>query len=245
MKLTSCAVTDIGRKRERNEDQFLLDDERSLFAVADGMGGHLGGEQASQLAVATLSEVLAAASPPAPAVAESLRFAIRQANRRVFEAAQTDFAGAEIGTTTVAMRIVDGRAAIAHVGDSRAYLLRGGTIQQITDDHSFVWEQVRLGLITPEQARRHPHRNWILRSVGHREEVEVDVQEVQLRAGDRLLLCSDGLSGPVDDAELLALAGAGAPDEAAAMLVDLANERGGEDNITVLLVVVEEVAPCA
>ena len=245
MKLTSCAITDIGRKRERNEDQFLLDDERNLFVVADGMGGHLGGETASQLAVATLSEVIGAGPAPAAAGGESLRWGLRQANRRVYAAAQEDFAGAEIGTTAVAMLLARGRASIAHVGDSRAYLLREGAIRQITDDHSYVGELLRLGLLTPEQARRHPHRNQILRSVGIREEVEVDVQELEVLAGDRLLLCSDGLSGPVGDEELLAIAGSGSPEDAASRLVELANARGGEDNITVVLVVVEEAVSCA
>lgn len=252
MMLTTCAMTDTGRKREQNEDTFLLDEERRLFVVADGMGGHLGGEVASQLAVETIAEVLGRVERAEITLLgqDLLRFAFRTANRQVFEHAQVAFPGHEIGTTAVALLFGRTHVAIAHVGDSRAYRLRDGVIHRLTEDHSFVAEQVRMGVITEDEAQRHPRRNWILRSVGYQRDVDVDACVTPVRPGDRFLLCSDGLSGLVADRELAGLVGVPDVDEAASRLVEVANERGGDDNITVLVVQVDalcgkEVTPCA
>lgn len=253
MLLTTCAVTDTGRKRERNEDTFLVDDERRLFVVADGMGGHLGGEVASQMAVETIGRVLDRVERAEITLLgqDLLRFAFRAANREVFEHAQEAFPGHEIGTTAVALLFGRTHVAIAHVGDSRAYRIRGAAAERLTQDHSFVGEQVRRGLLSEDEARKHPRRNWILRSVGYQKDVEVDACVTPVRPGDRFLLCSDGLSGLVEDGELASLAGpeSGVAD-AASRLVAVANERGGDDNITVLVVQVDsmgrkEVTPCA
>ena len=255
MLLTTCAITDTGRKRERNEDNFLLDDEKRLFVVADGMGGHLGGEEASRLAVDTIGSVLDRVERAEITLLgqDLLRFAFRVANRRIFEHALEAFPGSEIGTTAVALLFGRTHVAIANVGDSRAYRLRDGRVERLTQDHSVVGEQVRMGLLTEEQARRHPYRNRILRSVGYQRDVEVDACVTPVRPGDRFVLCSDGLCGLLDDAEMFAVASAQAsPESAALALVERANERGGDDNITVLVVHVEavggdvrEVPPCA
>lgn len=253
MLLTTCAVTDTGRKRERNEDTFLVDDERRLFVVADGIGGHLGGEVASQLAVETIGQVLDRVERAEITLlgADLLRFAFRAANRQVFQHAQVAFPGHEIGTTAVALLFGRTHVALAHVGDSRAYRLRDGTVDRLTHDHSFVGEQVRMGLLTEDEARHHPRRNWILRSVGCQPDVEVDACVTPVRPGDRFLLCSDGLSGLVEDREIAELAVDPDVEGAAARLVEVANERGGDDNITVLVVQVDstgetrEVTPCA
>ena len=253
MILTTCAVTDTGRKRERNEDTFLVDDERRLFVVADGMGGHVGGEIASQMAVETIGSVLDRVERHEITLLgqDLLRFAFRAANRQVFEHALEAFPGHEIGTTAVALLFGRTHVAIAHVGDSRAYRIRDGKIERLTHDHSVVGEHVRAGLLTEEEARKHPRRNWILRSVGYQKDVEVDACVTPVRPGDRFLLCSDGLSGLVEDGEMPAIAGpASGVEDAAARLVALANDRGGDDNITVLVVQVDavgtqEVTPCA
>lgn len=243
MLLTTCAVTDTGRKRTKNEDAFLVDDERRLFVVADGIGGHVGGEVASQLAVETIGTTLDRIERHEVTLLgqDLLRFAFRVANRQVFQHAQVAFPGHEIGTTAVALLFGRTHVAIAHVGDSRAYRLRGASIQRLTNDHSFVGEQVRLGILTDEQARTHPRRNWILRSVGFQQDVEVDACITPVKPGDRFLLCSDGLCGLASDDEISAVATDADPCEAATKLVALANERGGDDNITVLVVNVDRV----
>lgn len=251
-KLTTCAITDTGRKRTRNEDAFLVDDERRLFVVADGIGGHAGGEVASRLAVDVIGETLGRVESHEITLLgqDLLRFAFRRANHAVHAHAKEAFPGQSIGTTAVALLFGRTHAAVAHVGDSRAYRVRGGGMLRLTEDHSFVAEQVRHGLITESEARRHPRRNWILRSVGHDESVEVDAAITPLAPGDRFVLCSDGLCGLVEDDEIAAcVRESGSLDGAAARLVALANERGGDDNITVLVVRVDalatEVAPCA
>ena len=252
-KLTTCAITDTGRKRTRNEDAFLVDDERRLFVVADGMGGHLGGEVASRLAVDVIGETLDRVESHEITLLgqDLLRFAFRRANDAIHEHAKEAFPGHEIGTTAVALLFGRTHVAIANVGDSRAYRLRGGAFTRLTQDHSFVAEQVRHGLITETEARRHPRRNWILRSVGHEASVEVDAAITRMLPGDLFLLCSDGLCGLADDEEIAACLGASSGvEEAVTRLVDLANARGGDDNITVLAVRVdaagtEEASPCA
>lgn len=253
MRITTCAVTDVGRRRQSNEDHFLVNDELDLYVVCDGMGGYEGGEIASQIAVDTIEDVVARVEPgagggqsegegeQAPVLAgEALRYAVRLAGQRIWERGRREETLAQMGTTAVAMRFLANHVVLAHVGDSRAYLVRRGTIRQLTEDHSVVAEFVRLGVVAPENARTHPLKNQISRAVGHREDVEVDVLVHRVERGDRVLLCSDGLSNLVLDVELAAILAADGPlDAAAAALVALANERGGDDNITLVLAQVD------
>ena len=228
MRLEVGAATDVGRVREGNEDALLVRD--GLFAVADGMGGHLGGEVASSLAL----EVVERMSERSEG---SLAERVAEANRAVFERSLLDRRVSGMGTTVTAIEVDGSVGRIAHVGDSRAYRLRGETLEPLTEDHSLVRELVRAGEITEEEAREHPNRNVLVRVLGTEREVEVDEGEVDLRAGDRLLLCSDGLTGMLDDAAIrdALLATAGDAEAAATRLVDLANEAGGADNVTVVV----------
>jgi protein phosphatase len=244
-------VTDVGRRREQNEDSFLVDLETHLFVVADGMGGHAGGGTASSLAVRTIQERVRsarAASPasfsaPTAADAESfpsvLRLAVEAACRAIYGAAQDDPSLAGMGTTVTAALVVGRTAYVAHVGDSRCYLLRGGRIFQLSEDHSLVNEQLKAGAITEEEARQSRFRNIITRSVGFEEDVLVDVVGLEIEAGDAIVLCCDGLSNLVTDAEILEIASGTRLAEAPERLVALANERGGDDNITVIVVKVD------
>ncbi len=251
MRIRSCGITDVGLKRGHNEDNYLINEELNLFVVADGMGGHAGGEYASAIAVNTVEEIVTSMElngefsnieDPVELTRHKLTHAIRLAGRRIFEKAreQPEYHG--MGTTAVVLLIDGSNAFIAHVGDSRLYLLRERRIEQITEDHSLIAEKIRHGLITREEAKNHRMRNVITRSLGYQEDVEVDLQVHAVRRGDVFLLCSDGLSGHVADEELedhLARLG---PQAAARRLIGLACERGGEDNITVVIAAVEESA---
>ena len=211
-----------------------------MFVVADGMGGHRGGATASQTAVEALEAAFASAESIS---ADWLALAIQQANRAVNDRAAREPSLRGMGTTLVAVAVSpDGGAWVAHVGDSRAYRLRQSRFEQLTEDHSVVAELVRRGAITPEEADSHPRRNEILRSVGISEAVDAELCELALDPGDRLLLCSDGLCGVVPDAELERLIAEHAPDDAVVRAVDAANERGGPDNITAVVVEVPERA---
>ena len=237
MKIEWAGLSDRGRRRSSNEDAYLGDDALGLFVVADGMGGHAAGEVASRLAVDTVRRVLGgqAAPPPTPAAIEQ---AVHEANRAIVERTQerADLQG--MGTTLVLALIDSSSAWISHVGDSRAYRIRDGSIELLTHDHSWVSEQVRLGLLSPEEARCHPWRNVVTRALGSRDEVEVEVDVEELRPGDRILLCSDGLNSMLSEEQILdAVRGSGGDLATACRnLVELANQRGGEDNVTVLLV---------
>ena len=244
-------ATDVGRRREHNEDAFLVDTESSLFVVADGMGGHAGGGTASSIAVATIEERVHAARAAAPAsfaapTAEDaahfpavLRQAVEAACRAIYGAAQEDPSLAGMGTTVTAALVAGRTAFVAHVGDSRCYLVRGGRIFQLSEDHSLVNEQLKAGAITEEEARQSRFRNIITRSVGFEEDVLVDVVGLELEKGDAIVLCCDGLSNQVADAEILEIATGSRLAEAPERLVALANERGGDDNITVIVVKVD------
>ena len=249
MRDTSCGITDVGLKRSHNEDNFLINEELNLYVVADGMGGHNGGEYASAICVNTVEEIVenmeigdipVEEDDPVELVREKLRYALRLSGRRIYEKAaeSPEFHG--MGTTAVAMLVDSGNAFIAHVGDSRLYLVRDDTVRQVTEDHSFVARQVKAGVLTEEEARSHRMRNVIYRSLGYQEDVEVDVQVVAIRRGDRFLLCSDGLSGHVEDHEIFDHLSHHAPQEAARRMIDLACERGGEDNITAVVALVDE-----
>ena len=237
MILRSAARTDVGRRRRANEDCYAIVAELGYFVVADGMGGHKAGQLASRLAAEAATAALEALEGSAATLTEKLRCTIAAANREIYVAAQAKAEFSGMGTTVVSLLATDGRVALAHVGDSRAYLVRGGRIRQLTDDHSVVGELVRRREITESAAREHPHRHVLTRAVGVRREVAPDLAELTSAPGDLFVLCSDGLTGLVRDEEIAAAANASTDlDAICAQLVDLANERGGEDNITVVLV---------
>src|SRR5262245_1902648 len=233
-RIEIASISDTGRQRSNNQDSFGEGRARSgarWIMVADGMGGHAGGATASRVAVETVSSVVAI-SQDAPDVA--LRAALEAANRVVHDEAQRNEQLAGMGTTGVAALFsAEGLAFVANVGDSRAYRMRDGTLEQITLDHSLVAELHRRGMITEEEALVHPRRNEVLRSLGVEPEVVVDLHRVELLPGDQILLCSDGLSGVVRDAEIAEVMHREAPAQAVRTLVDFANSRGGPDNVTV------------
>lgn len=228
----AAGLTDTGRRRLRNEDAFVC--EPPLFAVADGMGGARAGEIAARLAATVLEEAAGEIRD-----GEGLTALIAEANRLIWERSLADPTTGGMGTTVTAALVDESRGAvtIGHVGDSRAYLVRGGALEQLTTDHSLVAELVESGLLTPEEAERHPQRSAITRALGTEPTVEVDTLVLEGRPGDLVLLCSDGLPIMVDDAEMLAIVEEAGrdPSEAAEALVAAANARGGQDNITVVL----------
>lgn len=241
--MRAVGVTDVGRVRKANQDSFFVDPESSLLVVADGMGGHAGGEVASQLCIQKIQAHLAAEQRhltgtidhhPDPRVASVLANAVNHASTKIYERALEEPHLRGMGTTATLLKVVDGYAYCAHVGDSRLYLVRSGFIFQISNDHSLVSEQVRAGLLTREEAELHHLRNVITRSVGYQEEEDVDKFSFPLEDGDFFVLCSDGLHGKVSDMEISKLIQKDGLD-AARPLVNLANERGGEDNITVVI----------
>lgn len=248
MKVVSAGLTDVGRKRNHNEDSYLIDDELQLYVVADGMGGHAGGGTASRIAVETIDRELRAAWEgkasafrarvplQESALPEILRSAVERACLAIFTAAQDDPRLQGMGTTVISLLVKDDHALFAHVGDSRAYLVRGDLIQQISEDHSLVNEQIKAGMITPEEAKHSRYKNIITRSVGFEEEVQVDVMGLVAEPGDTFILCSDGLANMVEDHELRDLSRKFPLNELPKKLIDLANERGGDDNITVIVV---------
>jgi protein phosphatase len=238
-----ASLSDVGRVRSVNEDGFdslVRTDGTRLLVVADGMGGHRGGAVASREAIAAIGASFADARP-APDASTFLSRAITEANARVFSLARQDPELAGMGTTVVALLFDPaGRATVAHVGDSRCYRLRHRRLEPLTQDHSVVAEMLQRGVLTPEEAAYHPRRNEILRSVGVLRDVQVEVAPVDVAVGDWFLLCSDGLCGVVSDAEIEeVLVAAASPEDAVAALVDLANECGGPDNVTVQILAVE------
>jgi protein phosphatase len=237
MRLVVGAATDVGRVREGNEDAYLVDGTMGLVAVADGMGGHRGGEVASATALEALRAAVSAGRP--------LRDAVEDANRAVFEKASIDDSLRGMGTTLTAATLAAGDTLlVGHVGDSRAYLLRDGELRQVTTDHSLVEELVRDGRLTPDEAAVHPQRSIITRALGVDASVDVDVYPVGLAPGDVLLFCSDGLTGMLQPDLIAAeLRREEDPARAATKLVDAANAAGGEDNITVVVVAVTGEAP--
>jgi serine/threonine protein phosphatase PrpC len=237
VEIEVASKTDVGQVRTANEDScdlFERSDGTRLLIVADGMGGHQGGATASQTAVATISDLfLHDASNQIEAL---IHDAITTANKRIFAMAQSDPGLEGMGTTVVAFLLDSNRrGTVAHVGDSRAYRYRQGRLEALTVDHSVVAEMHRRGLISTDEAAVHPRRNEILRSVGVLAEVEVEVAEVEVAPGDRFLLCSDGLTGVLSDEEIAAVVQVESPENAVEQLVQMANDRGGPDNITVQL----------
>ena len=228
----AAGITDPGRRRLRNEDTFIC--EPPLFAVADGMGGARAGEIAAGLAAAALEEAGSETRGEEGVVA-----LITEANRRIWERSLSDPQTAGMGTTTTAALVdaATGTVGIGHVGDSRAYLLRGGELEQLTTDHSLVAELVQSGVLTPEEAERHPQRSAITRALGTESTVEVDAFTVQSEPGDLFLICSDGLSSMITADEMRGAIEQADRDPARAgeALVEAANAHGGEDNVTVVL----------
>jgi PPM family protein phosphatase len=240
--------SDTGRVRANNEDSFRLAAELNLFVLSDGMGGQASGEVASRLAAETVVQhckeaesnpSLALIGPRIEGVSSGsnrLASAIRLANQVVHVASKENPALQGMGATIVAVRFDEERMSLAHVGDSRAYRLRGGELEQLTQDHSFVAEQVRKGVMTPQEAEKSNLQSVLLRALGPDPEVEIDVTEELVMEGDTLLLCSDGLTRELSDAQIAAVLGdAENEQEAASRLVDLANQAGGGDNITAIV----------
>lgn len=240
MRLRSAAQTHVGMRRQDNEDRHAIVADLGLFLVADGMGGHKAGQVASQLACEAASRAIETLQGASVSPAERLRYAVAFANREIFQAAEAKAELAGMGTTFVAMLFGEERLALAHVGDSRAYLLRNGRLRALTDDHSIVAELLRRQAISEAAARAHPHRHVLTRALGVRSRIEPDLAEMTPQPGDVFVLCSDGLTTHVGDAEIAGQIGDGADLEAAAgRLVEAANRAGGLDNVTVLLVGVD------
>ena len=228
MKLRVGARTDVGRARERNEDSFLS--APPLYAVADGLGGHRGGNVASSLAMRVLSEIAE------PGNWGQLAEQIREANRAILDQARDDRTLSGMGTTVTAAFMDNHELHLAHVGDSRGYLLREGEISQITEDHTLVHRMVQEGKITAAEAEHHPQRSIVVRALGVEDPVEVDEFTVAVQEGDRVLLCSDGLYSMVPDEQIKdVLLSTQDPQQACDRLVEMANEGGGLDNITVVI----------
>ena len=251
MRVESAAQTDVGRVRENNEDSYLVKPEIGLYIVADGMGGHLGGKKASTLAVAAVARFVeehfegfergAKAAPiESSPVPRLLAEAVREACAAIFDASQGDPELHGMGTTVTVMMFLASRAFVGHVGDSRCYLRRGPRIIQLTDDHSLVNEQIKAGLITREQAAVSGLKNIITRSVGFERDVAVDTFALPVQAEACFVLCSDGLSNLVDDMEIGEALDATDFENAAQEMIVLANERGGDDNITVVCIRVRD-----
>ena len=239
MKVEAHGATDVGRQRSRNEDQFLVSLERSLFAVADGMGGHAAGDIASRTAIETVDRLVD--GPPANAAARAAELveATRAANVAILQDAEREPERAGMGTTLTLFTILpDERARlIVHVGDSRAYLLRDGVLSQLTTDHTWVQRQVDLGKLSPRRARIHPYSSVLTHALGVPDEERIDTLHGEIRDGDLYLLCTDGLTTVLEDdaIESVLLEGRDLR-ETANELIDAANESGGPDNITVVLV---------
>jgi PPM family protein phosphatase len=235
-----AALSDIGRRRTRNEDAFLALPERGLFAVADGMGGHAAGDVASRLVIEALRRTVLADSPPDDTSDEaSLRAAFAAARDALLDAVRSTPNHADMGTTlAVVLLDADGLGAtLAHVGDSRIYRRRGNRLELLTTDHTWVQEQVAAGMLTPAEARHHPHAPLLTRVLDARGGGAPDVARIDLEPQDTLLLCTDGLTGPLTDAELAALLAEPLdPDRLVRRLIDAANARGGPDNITAVVV---------
>jgi serine/threonine protein phosphatase PrpC len=243
--IRSYGGSDVGRRRQMNEDAFLCDDALGLWVVADGMGGHAAGEVASQEAVDTIYGMVKRGKSrltDAPEDDVALRAAVRllegsvqAATYMVYAMSELDASKSGMGTTISAMMLMGTYVITAQVGDSRVYLVRNGVAQQLTEDHTLINWQLKQGIITEEEAKTSRHKNVITRAVGNRDYVQVDTRAVELAAGDRYLLCSDGLHGYLRNEEIPSITDPGG-EVAVASFIDLANRRGGKDNITAVVV---------
>jgi protein phosphatase len=263
MQIQHGSHTDVGMKRDKNQDHHVCMPEIGLYVVADGMGGHLGGETASQVATEVIPAHLKRALATIPSVeitdgnlsdatrdkiGQYLEESIRAANQTIFDIAKKDSSLQGMGTTTTALLIIGNCAWVGHVGDSRCYFIRTeeGSIWQLTRDHSWVQEKLRAGIITRAQVKTDRMKNVITRSVGFELNVDVDIYTAEVHAGDTFLLCSDGLTGHLDDLQILQFVKKGLGPKPDSMgvtskrLIEEANLKGGDDNITVILVRVPE-----
>ena len=246
--LHHAGMTDVGCVRKHNEDNLLMAQDLGLFVVADGLGGHAAGEVASQIVVETMGRFVADTVEqertwPVDYDAElsfnanRLKAAVTLSDKAIAEDIRSNPERETMGSTVVALIVGEGRATLAHVGDSRAYMLDADGIRQVTRDHSWVAEQVANGILTPSEARVHPFRNVITQALGNGGDLEVEVQEMDLAESERLLLCSDGLSGMVPDQQIWDIVSkASSYQEAVEALISAARAAGGEDNITAVLV---------
>lgn len=248
LRIEVAGETNVGMKRTHNEDNFSILEDAGLYIVADGMGGHASGEVASKMAVDALKEFFAATAQDPERTwpykmdrskgyeENRLITGIKLANLRIYESAQRDPRQRGMGTTIVTMFAVEDGVYVAHVGDSRGYRIRDGKIEQLTEDHSLLNDYIKMKRLTPEEIANFPHKNVIVRALGMKDTVKVDTRYEQPRAGDTYLLCSDGLSGPVTDPDMLDIVtSSGDLKTAASRLIQRANEHGGPDNITVVL----------
>lgn len=248
MQVVSYGLSDVGRKRALNEDSFLADDDLGFFIVADGVGGHAKGEIASALAVEEAygfvkrgrDRIEAFLEEPCEenlfGVRRLMESAVQAACYMVFGLAELDPSRHGMSTTVSALLVAEGLGMVAQVGDSRVYRLRFGQAQQLTEDHTLINYKLKHGLITAAEAENAPGKNVITRAVGHRDYVQVDTLDCDVLPRDRFMLCSDGLHVYLEEDEVASLLGGGSREEVAQRFVDLANSRGGRDNITVLLV---------
>lgn len=248
MRVIAAGMTDIGCVRKHNEDNFLLAPRYGLFLVADGLGGHAAGEIASQIVVERMGEFIAQTAErdrtwpmeydiQLPYDGNRLKSAILLTDQAILDDIRQYPERESMGSTVVACLVGEGKVTIVHVGDSRAYLLNESGIRQITRDHSWVAEQIESGILTPDEARKHPFRNVITQALGNGGELDVAVQEYEIRPMDRILLCSDGLSGMIRDSDIWAIVQRASDlEDACQRLIDKAKENGGDDNITVVIV---------
>ncbi len=261
MRIKSWSITDVGLKRDHNEDSHFRDDDLMLYVVADGMGGHAAGETASRTAIDTIAEVVESleshldddsSAPQANGdddpVQQVITKAIQGASKAILDLVAHNASLHGMGTTVSALLFLNDHASYGHVGDSRIYRIRNGNIQQISTDHSLVQEQVDAGIITKEEAERSKFKNIITRSVGFESLVEVDTAYVPVKIGDRFLLCSDGLTNNVRDEEIARITETEPPERALENLIQLTNQRGGDDNSTIVFLEVvdgpeEEILP--
>jgi protein phosphatase len=248
LRIEVAGQTDVGRKRAHNEDNFAIFSEFGLYIVADGMGGHASGEVASKMAIDTMREFFSSTADDPERTwpykmdrskgyeENRLITGVKLSNLRIFETAQKNSKQRGMGTTVCALFAVEDGVYIAHVGDSRAYRLRDSKIEQLTEDHSLLNDYKKMKKLTPEEIENFPHKNVIVRALGMKETVKVDTRFEAPRAGDTLLLCSDGLCGPVADERLRDIISS-SPDlpTATRRLIEMANEHGGPDNITCVL----------
>lgn len=255
MNFRAFGLTDIGRKRKHNEDSFVIDISEGLFVVADGMGGHAAGEVAAKIAVDTIEEFIADTSQKMESTwpfqynhqwrfnSNRLAVAVEKANERVISAVAKQPSLKGMGTTLVGGILNGSGMSLAHVGDSRAYRRRGGALRRLTDDHSWVHEQIVTGILTEEEAKSHPLKNVVTRALGGGPTVLPELQEYDLQPGDQYLFCSDGLTTMLTDEEIDEVLGTGRdPETICRDLIDRANDRGGLDNITTIVVEVGDGA---
>lgn len=252
LRIKACGLSDVGLTRAHNEDYFEIDPQHRLYVVADGMGGHSHGEVAAQIAVNSIREFIAKSADRDTTWpfgmddglarhSNLLKMSLRIAHDHVLRAISQDGSLYGMGTTVVGLLLSGSTAAVAHVGDSRAYRLRAGRLEQLTEDHTWVHEQVVAGFLSQEQARTHPLKNVVTRALGGESDVQVDVRELETAPGDLFLLCSDGLTGMLSDADIRdRLASGRSLHEICRTLITDSNARGGIDNVTVVLLAIEE-----